>query len=160
MSFFAAADKIELRAPDGTVIFSTDNKMPALISSYSGTVEISQFDQGHFYIDLGAAPPNCEFLFPTYSIEIVSDRAYYVSTGSVEGLPTSALGTMFAYVDGRYPHDKDGYRYSYRIGWACVLNCNIISGRVVLVVDKVKDFDAVPAIGVRIKYKVHAGSFI
>jgi len=160
MSFFAAADKIELKAPDGSVVFSTDNKMPALISSYSGTIELSQAQEGFFDFDLGAAPSGCDFLFPTYSIEIISDYPHFVSTGGVAGLPTSALGTMFAYVDGRYPHDHEGVSFTYMIGWACVLNCKIISGRVSLLVDKIKHRIATPVIGVRIKYKVHAGRFI
>lgn len=163
MSFFAAADKIELRASNGAVVFSTDNKMPALVDTISGSIFLNNTTQGYLTFDLGEITADCDFIFPTYAIDIPPEHQSRIASGGVPGLPTSGLGCHLAYVDGRDPHDGRWNSYLYIIVWACVLNTRVVNNRVLLSADKFF-YDHLyrndPDVAVTVKYRIHAGKFI
>ena len=97
MSFFASNNRIRVTNSGGTPVFDTDRKMPAILTTLSGTITTASYvgDIGEVYHDLGAAPAGTELVFPTFRLTYPDLRPEYLWLPL--GVPISAVGSTLVF---------------------------------------------------------------
>lgn len=86
MSFLATNDRILVTNPAANTVFDTNNKMPVIIGSFSGSVYYAGINFDTYNTVVGTVPAGADFLFPTFTFTAVSNPIFPA------GIPISAPG--------------------------------------------------------------------